>query len=332
MKHISFLILLTLVLVSCGTDNHHFEIEGRLTNLNQGEFYVYSPDGGISGIDTIKVEGGRFSYEIPCENECVLVVVFPNFSEQAIFAKPGKSVDVKGDASHLKELEVTGTDDNELMTKFRHQISNASPPEISKYASMFIEDHPESPVGAFIVSQFILKGQQRDYKKAIKLLNTLHSQQPRNGYVNHLITQVKTISDAESGNSIANFTTSDINGKPVSSSTLKNSPIALIYTWASWSFESTDLQRRLKDMHDKAAGKLQIVGICLDASKADCKRNTLQNQINWPIVCDEQMFESSLVKRLGVLSVPDNILMQNGRVVAHGLSTNDLTQRLEKMI
>ena len=96
MKHISFLILLTLVLVSCGTDNHHFEIEGRLTNLNQGEFYVYSPDGGVSGIDTIKVEGGRFSYEIPCENECVLVVVFPNFSEQAIFAKPGKSVDVKG--------------------------------------------------------------------------------------------------------------------------------------------------------------------------------------------------------------------------------------------
>ena len=261
-----------------------------------------------------------------------MVVVFPNFSEQAIFAKPGKSVDVKGDASHLKELEVTGTDDNELMTKFRHQISNASPPEISKYASMFIEDHPESPVGAFIVSQFILKGQQPDYKKAIKLLNTLHSQQPRNGYVNHLITQVKTISDAESGNSIANFTTSDINGKPVSSSTLKNSPIALIYTWASWSFESTDLQRRLKDMHDKAAGKLQIVGICLDASKADCKRNTLQNQINWPIVCDEQMFESSLVKRLGVLSVPDNILMQNGRVVAHGLSTNDLTQQLEKMI
>lgn len=332
MKQISFLILFTLVLVSCGTDNHHFEIEGRLTNLNQGEFYVYSPDGGLSGIDTIKVEGGRFSYEMPCENECVLVVVFPNFSEQAIFAIPGKSVDVKGDASHLKELEVTGTDDNELMTKFRHQISNASPPEISKYASMFIGDHPESPVGAFIVSQYILKSQQPDYKKAMKLLGTLHNQQPRNGYVNHLIAQVKTICDAESGNTVANFTAYDINDKAVSSSTLKSSPIALIYTWASWSFESTDMQRRLKDMNDKAAGKLQIVGICLDASKADCKRNISQNQINWPIICDEQMFESPLVKKLGLLAVPDNILMQNGRVVARGLSVNDLTQRLGKMI
>jgi hypothetical protein len=332
MKHISFLILLTLVLVSCGTDSHHFEIEGRLTNLNQGEFYVYSPDGGLSGIDTIKVEGGRFSYEIPCENECVLVVVFPNFSEQAIFAKPGKSVDVKGDASHLKELEVTGTDDNELMTKFRHQISNASPPEISKYASMFIEDHPASPVGAFIVSQYILKSQQPDYKKAMKLLDMMHNQQPRNGYVNHLIAQVKTICDAQSGNSITDFTAYDINGKAVSSSTLKSSPVALVYTWATWSFESTDLQRRLKAMHDKAAGKLQIVSICLDASKADCKRNISQDQINWPIICDEQMFDGPIVKRLGLLAVPDNILMQNGRIIARGLSVNDLTQRLEKII
>jgi hypothetical protein len=92
------------------------------------------------------------------------------------------------------------------------------------------------------------------------------------------------------------------------------------------------MQRRLKDMNDKAAGKLQIVGICLDASKADCKRNISQNQINWPIICDEQMFEGPLIKKLGLLAVPDNILMQNGRVVARGLSINDLTQRLGKMI
>ena len=65
MKKLCILIVLTLVLAACGTDKHHFEIDGRLTNLNQGEFYVYSPDGLITGLDTIKVEGGRFSYELP---------------------------------------------------------------------------------------------------------------------------------------------------------------------------------------------------------------------------------------------------------------------------
>ena len=30
--------------------------------MNQGELYVYSPDGGVAGLDTIKIEAGRFSY------------------------------------------------------------------------------------------------------------------------------------------------------------------------------------------------------------------------------------------------------------------------------
>ena len=50
------LALLTLALVSCGTDSRHFKIDGRLLHLDQGEFYVYSPDGGVVGLDTIKVK------------------------------------------------------------------------------------------------------------------------------------------------------------------------------------------------------------------------------------------------------------------------------------
>ena len=40
MKHIAYLILLTLVCVSCGTDSHHFKLDGQLLHMNQGEFYV----------------------------------------------------------------------------------------------------------------------------------------------------------------------------------------------------------------------------------------------------------------------------------------------------
>ena len=87
--------------------------------MNQGEFYVYSTDGGMDGMDTIKVVGGSFTYEMPCLDDCTLMIVFPNFSEQPIFAESGESVDLKGDASHLKEKEVKGTKNNELMNKFR---------------------------------------------------------------------------------------------------------------------------------------------------------------------------------------------------------------------
>ena len=82
MKQIVYFILLSLLLVSCGTRSGHFKMEGHLLHMNQGELYVYSPDGAIDGLDTIKIEGGRFTYEIPSQFDATLVIIFPNFSTQ----------------------------------------------------------------------------------------------------------------------------------------------------------------------------------------------------------------------------------------------------------
>ena len=60
MGRVVSLFVLLLFLVSCGTENGKFRLEGRLRNINQGEFYVYSPDGAIEGLDTIPVREGRF--------------------------------------------------------------------------------------------------------------------------------------------------------------------------------------------------------------------------------------------------------------------------------
>ena len=55
MNKISYFIAsLTLILASCGVESNRFKVEGRFLNLNQGEFYVYSIDNLIDGIDTIK--------------------------------------------------------------------------------------------------------------------------------------------------------------------------------------------------------------------------------------------------------------------------------------
>ena len=50
--------LFIFFLFSCGSDGRIFRLQGRLRNLNQGEFLIYSPDGGFVGVDTIKVRDG----------------------------------------------------------------------------------------------------------------------------------------------------------------------------------------------------------------------------------------------------------------------------------
>ena len=43
MKLFAYIATLTLIMVSCGTDSQHFKLEGRLLNLNQGEFMFIVP-------------------------------------------------------------------------------------------------------------------------------------------------------------------------------------------------------------------------------------------------------------------------------------------------
>ena len=166
-------LLALLLLASCGEDGHHFKIEGRLLQMNSGEFYVYSTDGDINGFDTIKVEGGRFAFEMPCERAMTLTIIFPNFSQIPIFAEPGKTVTIKGDASHLKALKIKGTKTNELMSSFRERIANASPPEIKQYAAQFIADHQMDFIQ--FKTQLLLRGETDPTKRAAAVSSIVES-------------------------------------------------------------------------------------------------------------------------------------------------------------
>lgn len=329
---LSLLLLLTLVLVSCGTDSYHFEINGRLINLNQGEFYVYSPDGGIIGIDTIKVDGGRFAYEIPCEQPCVLMIVFPNFSQLPIFAAPGKQVEIKGDASHLKELEVKGTKANELMTKFRQQVASASPPEMKKYAEQFVKDHPDSPVSLYLVNQYFVQTPQPDYVKALELLTLMTTLQPKNGLLNRLLPDIKQMKDVAFSGKLKDFYTTDMKGRPVSAANLRVAQVAVINVWASWSYESMEIQRLLKEQQRKNHGSLQVLSINVDATVKKCRDTQEMDSITWPTICDGLMFDGKLVRQLGLTSIPDNIVLKKGNIVARGLSPQEMREKLEQLL
>lgn len=329
---LSLLLLLTLVLVSCGTDSYHFEIDGRLINLNQGEFYVYSPDGGIIGIDTIKVDGGRFAYEIPCDQPCVLMIVFPNFSQLPIFAAPGKQVEIKGDASHLKELEVKGTKANELMTKFRQQVASASPPEMKKYAEQFVKDHPDSPVSPYLVNQYFVQTPQPDYAKALELLTLMTTLQPKNGLLNRLLPDIKQMKDVAFSGKLKDFYTTDMKGRPVSAANLRAAQVAVINVWASWSYESMEIQRLLKEQQRKNHGSLQVLSINVDATVKKCRDTQKMDSITWPTICDGLMFDGKLVRQLGLTSIPDNIVLKKGNIVARGLSPQEMREKMEQLL
>lgn len=327
-KHITYLILLTLVLVSCGVDGKHFKLEGRFLHLNQGEFYVYSTDGVLDGIDTIKIEGGRFAYEIPCDEEGTLVMVFPNFSKQPIFTQPGKTVEIKADASHLKELEAEGTDNNKLMTAFRKQVSNMSPQQAVDAAEEFVKHNPKSDVSAWLIRKYFILAPKPDYAKAKQLLDLMIAEQPKNGKLVNLQQQLIGLA-ATAGKSLPIFTATDINGNKVTQANLMQSPNAVVFLWASWNYESTDMQRQLKRLKAAKGNGLSVIGVCIDPSKSEMQQSLRRDSISWPTINDGMMFDTKIAKQLGLSQVPANILLKNGKIVGRNLRMNELKEKIE---
>ena len=325
-------VTLALLLAACGVDGKRFRVEGRFLNLNRGEFYVYSTNGLIDGIDTVKLEGGRFTYDIPCEREGTLVMVFPNFSEQPIFAQPGKSVDIEGDASHLKELTVKGTKDNKLMNQFREAIANASPPQVAKIAAMFAADNPTSLVSVYLVRRYFITTPTPNYKEAERLVKLLLAQQPKNGELNRMQTLISTLAKTSVGAPLPAFQARSTKGEKVSQQPYNKAAVAVFNVWSTTNMQSMEIQRMLKQKVRDSKGKLQVVSLCVDPILRECNDILQRDSISWPNICDGAMFEGDVAKKLGIYTVPFNILLKNGKIIARDLDNNQLKEQLDKLL
>jgi hypothetical protein len=115
------------------------------------------------------------------------------------------------------------------------------------------------------------------------------------------------------------------------SSTLSSAPYAVINVWTSSDFESQNLQRFLKSIQQKSQGKLKLMSICVDASKKDCQQTMKRDSINWPNICDQDMFDGKTIKTLGLTSLPGNLLLKDGKIIARDLKSQDLRDRLNKI-
>ena len=269
MKKILFTLLALLLLTSCGPSGNQFRLAGRLRNINQGQFLVYSPDGAFAGIDTIKVQNGRFAYEKEVRKDITLMLVFPNFSEQAVFASPGEEVEIKGDATHLKEMTITGTDENDELTKLRIRLNKLTPPEITAAVAEYIQEEPSSMISIYLLDKYFVNAKTPDYAEAQRLATLMLKANPDNGRLHKLKKQLDGLKNSRLQAMLPVVSSTDINGKSISTSQVKGK-IGVISTWATWNFPSTDIQRKLRnrlrraDVPDTYRSAIRFVCCSLD--------------------------------------------------------------------
>jgi hypothetical protein len=322
---------LLIFLASCGTDSHHFALEGHFLKMNQGEFYVYSPDGAINDIDTIKVQGGRFAYEIPCESEGTIVIVLPNYTEIPVFVEPGKSVDMTADASHIKDIEVTGTDANERMTEWRKNTSSQSPEGLKKQAEQFIRENPSSIVSRWLLRKHFVVTAMPDLKKAKELVRLMAKSTDKEPSVMRLVVGLENL-PLQVGDVLPAFKAKDLRGNDVLASQYRVGK-AVILVWSSWDYEGQSISRRvlrkIEEMKSQDKQVPKVLGISIDASAVKAKKTIGNDSTAWSTICDGLMWDSPVVKAMGSTRVPDNFVLENGKVKACHLGAEELLKQLD---
>ncbi len=113
MREVRLLLLWVLcaALVGCDGGRGRLRIKGEMANLDVADFLIFSPDGGLSDIDTLHLTKGRFSKDLPLEGgPYQFTVVYPNYATLTFLASEGQTVEVRGDALALSEVTVEGAD------------------------------------------------------------------------------------------------------------------------------------------------------------------------------------------------------------------------------
>lgn len=332
MKRYLAYMLFVLLLASCGAESGRFRIEGHLKNMNQAEFYIYSIDGGYPKLDTIRVEKGRFVYETDLDRPATYSIIFPNGSEQPVFGNSGVVVEMEGDASHLKEMAIKGTDENEQMTAWRANANRLTPPEVKQAAIDFIRENPASSVSNYLLYRYLMLGTTPDYKTAAELTTLMLKEQPENGRLIQLDKQLRGLKFAMKGAKLPDFKATDINGNAVGSQSLK-AELNIIAVWSMWNYESQSMVRKFNDMKKEYGSRLALIGISMDARKEDCSKFLERDSMRWSTVCDGRMWDSPLVQQLGITDVPGNIFIdRQGKIIETNVPMPKIEERVKAVL
>jgi hypothetical protein len=333
-KGIAFLMVLMglVLLTGCGEKRQTFLLEGTFKGFNQGELYICDINGNFP-LDTVAVVKSQFHYEVALEEPTAFIVIFPNFSEVPVYGEKGAKVTIEGEVSHLREIDVDGTEENEVLTKYRKKTSHQTPPEVALSTEQFIKENPTSPFAFYLIRKVFIQSPQPDYKRAATLAELVMKTNPE--AAEELKAQTKRMegmSYLKDGARLPSFIVTDLNGQTIKSADL-NAKVNVITVWDTNNFESHGILRQLQKKQKASGDNMKVLTICLDANIKACRQRLEHDSITWNTICDGKLWDSPIIYQTGLSYIPDNILIDDkGKIIAHSLSQEELMSRIDKLL
>lgn len=325
MKNLLFSSLFVLTLLSCGGSQGQFRLQGNFAHLEQGEFLIYSLDGGLNKVDSLHVRDGKFDYFAKLEGKATYHILYPNYSELVIFGHSGGVVKIKGDAQNLNGVEVKGDKDNETYTQFRKEIAEKSDKEVQEIARNYILANPTLDVSQYLLSRYFILSDLATQEETKEIYDSLMHALPEDISLSLLADDVRSKGMTLEGRKMMDFkletreeTKDSIGHKIVSLDDFKGKYLLMAF-WANWKSGSQAALFHARHLRRDSHGKVELLGYSLDVDNQQLTQIEKNDSINYASFCDFRCWSSPLVRQLGIRDLPYYILIgPDQKIIASG--------------
>lgn len=326
--------LAALALAGCGPSGSSFKIKGTFHDMKSGQLYIYSMDDDIGRFDTLTIQDGSFAYSGAASQPTPYILVFPNAMEQVIFVNSGEELEYEATANDLKNYVVNGSPENKLMNKFRQESYKMDAKATAELAKQYIKENPQSVVATYLLDRYFVQDTSRDSGEILQLASLLRKEQPTDMYLLNVESTVKARNNGAVGTVLPDIAM-ERPGKPSVRLSGGKKPYNLIVFWASWTedyYTALDVINSGK-LSEKKGDKLRILAFSLDNAQYQYEETVREDSIHATHCCDLKAWNSPVVKKWGVKTLPYYILTdKNRKVLATGTDVRNIQADVDKYV
>ena len=329
----SIFLTLLLLLAACSNKERTFTLTGHVEGLTEGEALVVIPDTAYARIDTIVIHEGQFTYELETDTTTQLLLVFPGGRLCTVFADRHTETELRADTADWEAFTLKGGRENDAWQQFRDSVRSKSLPEQRAAVKEYIRANPFSPLGAHLLNRYYAQTPEPDYEGIEENVELMSGKLQDNQLVQDLRRYLDDVIKADSGKYISTFRIKNKEGKYINAYQYGGKYL-LVTFWASWQPEGLKLQKdilRLKE--EKKKEKVAFINVSLDTDKQTWEDLQKNDTLPDEQTCDFDGWEGTVVKRFGVTSLPQMVLLSPQRkVLLRSARLEEVSMQLDSLL
>lgn len=316
---LSIVLLAAMAFGGCRGRSGELRIRGEIDNLDQGEFLLYTTDGDLTGIDTLHIVGGQIDYTTPLSHDAEYYILYPNYSQQVIFASSGDVITLQGDAQSLSTISIQGGEDNEDFTLMRQQNTTAD--ELRQAARQYISQHPDRRLSTYLFRQYFITDRA--------LYDTLCAAQPDARALISLQDALRSQDALKKGTKLPDFTLQTRSGDTIHTRDYQGKYLFITF-WANWRGGGGGFHYRIRQRLRSHPQQYAAISYSLEVDARMQDYTERMDSITWASCFDQQGFDSPLVRKLGIRDIPYCVVIDpQQRILGHG---SDFARDIEPLL